>query len=155
MCEVDMSNIRTVRDREPVRINLYRIGAVVAQVLSFLTTYAFIVAVLKGATGLTAFLVSVGVELLLSLAKSAMFKARARDGAVGWAAIGFDSLLNAGGLWPIAKNIGGTPTATMIAEWLGFSTDVSNTSAVVIALALGFLLSILPWYLWRAGDDDE
>lgn len=149
-----MSNLRTAQPREPVRINLYRIGAVVAQILSFLTTYAFIAAVLQGATGLTVFLVGLGVELLLSLAKSAMFKASARDGAVGWAAIAFDSLLNAGGLWPISKNIGSTPTAKMIAEWLGLTTDVSGTAAVVIALALGFLLSILPWYLWRAGDDE-
>lgn len=140
--------------REPIRINLYRIGAVIAQVLSFVTTYAFIVAVMKGATGLTIFLIAVGVELVLSLAKSAMFKGRARDGAVGWSAIGFDSLLNAGGLYPIAKNIGDTPSAKMLAEWLGLTTDVSATAAVIIALVLGFLLSILPWYLWRAGDDE-
>lgn len=51
-------------------------------------------------------------------------------------------------------NIGGTPTAKMIAEWLGLTTDVSSAAAVIIALALGFLLSILPWYLWRAGDTE-
>jgi hypothetical protein len=137
-----------------MRLNVYRIGAVIAQILSFAATYAFIAAVLKGATGITTFLVAAGVELVLSLAKNAMFKQHARDGAIGWSAVIFDTLLNAGGVWPIAKNIGGTPTATMIAEWLGIEATVNETAAIVIAIGLGFLLSILPWYLWRAGDDE-
>jgi hypothetical protein len=140
--------------QEPMRLNLYRIGAVIAQALSFAATYAFVAAVLKGGTGLTIFLVATGTELILALAKNAMFKQHARDGAIGWSAVVFDTLLNAGGLWPVAKNIGGTPTATMLAEWLGLKTDVSGTAAIIIAIGLGFLLSVLPWYLWRAGDDE-
>jgi hypothetical protein len=140
---------------EPARFNMYRIGAVIAQVLSYGTTYAFVGAVMQGATALTIFLVSAAAELILSLAKSAMFKARQRDGAVGMSAFLFDGLLNAGGLWPYTRNIGGTPTAQMLAAWLGIDTGVNETAAVVIALGLGALLSVLPWYLWRAGDTDE
>jgi hypothetical protein len=79
---------------------MYRIGAVIAQILSYGTTYAFVAAVMTGATPLTIFLVSAAAELILSLANSAMFKARQRDGAVGVSAFFFDGLLNAGGLWP-------------------------------------------------------
>ena len=56
-------------------------------------------------------------------------------------AFAFDGLLNAGGLWPYTKNVGNTPTATMLAEWLGISTGVNTTAAIVIALGLGALLS--------------
>jgi hypothetical protein len=38
----------------------------------------------------------------------------------------------------------------MLAAWLGIGTGVNETAAVVIALGLGALLSLLPWYLWRA-----
>lgn len=145
----------TQRQHDPARINIYRIGAVVAQALSYATTYAFVAAVMTGATTLTIFLVSAGAELILSLAKSALFKVRQRDGAVGVSAFFFDGLLNAGGLWPYTKNIGSTPTATMIAEWLGISNGVNATAAIVIALGLGALLSVLPWYLWRAGASDD
>jgi hypothetical protein len=148
-------HVRTRQQQsEPARFNMYRIGAVVAQILSYGATYAFVAAVMKSATPLMIFLVSAGAELVLSLAKSAMFKARERDGAVGVTAFAFDALLNAGGLWPYTKNIGETPTAKMLAEWLGLQASVNDTAAVVIALGLGALLSVLPWYLWRAGDTD-
>src|SRR5262245_54977889 len=56
---------RTQRQpQEPMRLNLYRIGAVIAEGLSFATTYAFVDAALKGSTGLTVFLIAGATELV-------------------------------------------------------------------------------------------
>src|SRR5262245_49146308 len=91
---------------QPFRINPYRIGAVIAQLLSFLTTLGFVQVILVDMSPLLVFLIALGLEVVLSLMKNAIFRSRRNSGVVGLAAFFFDGLLNAGGLFPLAQRIG-------------------------------------------------
>jgi hypothetical protein len=104
---------------------------------------------------LSVFLIAVALEGVLSLMKNAIFCSRRNSGAVGVSAFFFDGLLNAGGLFSLMQRIGDTPTGKMFTTWLGLQAGANNTAAVILALIFGGLLSAAPWFLWRAGDEDE
>jgi hypothetical protein len=140
---------------QPFAPNPYKIGAAVAQVLSFLTTLAFVRVLLRDMQPLSVFLIAAALEGVLSLMKNAIFRSRRNSGAVGVSAFCFDGVLNAGGLFPLMQRIGDTPTGQMFTTWLNLQAGASNTAAVILALVFGGLLSAAPWFLWRAGDDEE
>lgn len=127
----------------------YLIGAGLTQVGSFLTTYAFFLAVMNGASWPIILAVAGVVEFVLALGKSLLFRKR-RDGVVGGASVLFDTLLNAGGIWPYARNLSASPPAIMIREAFALSGTMSAVTVFVIALIIGYLLAIAPHRLWRA-----
>jgi hypothetical protein len=140
---------------QPFNVNPYKIGAAIAQTLSFLTTLAFVRVLLKDMQPLSVFVIAVALEGVLSLMKNALFRSRRNSGAVGVAAFFFDGVLNAGGLFPLMQRINDTPTGKMFTAWLDLQAGANDTAAVVLALIFGGLLSAAPWFLWRAGDDDQ
>ncbi len=152
-----MRSARHDGPRGPV-INSYKLGAVLAQLGSFVTTYAFFVAVLTDAPYHMVLLIAIGTEALLGLGKSLLFNTARQDDAVGWSAIIFDTLLNAGGIWPYSMRIAATPTAVMLSQAFNLQGEMTNLPALVLSLVFGYLLAVLPWRLWRAGsrrrDDD-
>lgn len=141
--------------RHGMRLNPYTIGAILAQIGSFITTYAFFAAVMPTADGRLVFGISVSVEYLLTLGKGLLFNTSNRDDAVGWASAGFDTLLNAGGLWPYTTRLAATPTAVMLTQTLGLEGGMSSIAALILALVFGFWLAIAPHRLWRAGKRGE
>jgi hypothetical protein len=143
------------RQYQPFSPNPYKIGAAIAQVLSFLTTLSFVQVLLSDMQPLSVFLIAVALEGVLSLMKNAIFRSRRNSGLVGVSAFFFDGLLNAGGLFPLMQRIGDTPTGKMFTAWLNLQIGGNNTAAVILALVFGGLLSAAPWFLWRAGDEDE
>jgi hypothetical protein len=145
------NRVRTAHPGGGPTLNPYKIGAVLAQLGSFLTTYAFFAAVLIGAPPLLTFGIAVGVEFLLTLGKGLLFNTARHDDAVGWAAILFDTLLNGGGLWPYAARLAATPTAIMFTEALHLDGQMGSVPALVLALVFGFWLAVSPHRLWRAG----
>lgn len=60
-----------------------------------------------------------------------------------------DTLVNAGGVFPLLVNIGQTPTASMLAAG-GVAPDVSVYPAIVASLVVGAIIAIAPEALWRA-----
>ena len=140
----------TARPGGPV-LNPYKIGAILAQAGSFLTTFAFFNAVLIGADALLIFGIAAGVEFLLTLGKGLLFNTTRHDDAVGWSAILFDTLLNAGGLWPYTARLTATPTAVMLTEALHLQGQMGSIPALILALVFGFWLAVSPHRLWRAG----
>lgn len=124
----------------PQHISGRRIAGWVVQLGSFATTYACIAALKM--PELQTFGLAVAIEGALYYAKKLAFL-DGRD-SVGWAAVLLDTLLNAGGIWPFAKLLNGTPTWIMIVEALGLNADLGPIAAFIISLALGFILSVLP-----------
>jgi hypothetical protein len=108
--------------REPMQINPHKIAAVLAQLGSFATTYGCVIALKKSNTD-----------------------------AFGWIAIGLDTLLNAGGIWPMVQVLDKAPSWIMLKESMGMDGDMGKLPALVVALVLGYLLSIAPHRLWRGG----
>lgn len=95
----------------PQTINIYRIGAALAQAGSLLTTYAFFRAVMAGSDLPLVIVISACVEFVLFLGKKLLFSARQRQNGkqIAIPSIALDTLLNAGGLWPYVKNIAASP----------------------------------------------
>ena len=133
------------RSRTP-SLNRYHIGAVVAQLGSFATTYAFFIAVMDGAHWGAILGIALAVEFLLTLGKSLV----QRGGAVGAASIAFDTLLNAGGIWPSMRRISESPPALMIVDAFQLQPTFGLIPAFVLSLLIGYLLAVLPHRLWRA-----
>lgn len=144
----------TRTQHQPLALNPYKIGAAVAQALSFGTTLAFVAVLLPDTSAIVVFSIALALEGVLSLMKNAIFRSKRNSGAVGLSAFVFDGLLNAGGLFPLMQRIGGTPTGKMFTAWLDLQAGANNTAAIVLALVFGVLLSAAPWYLWRAGDEE-
>jgi hypothetical protein len=124
----------------PIRIDGRRIAGLIAQTGSFATTWAFIAALKM--PPLIGFGVALAVEIILYYGKKLAFE-RGAD-SIGWVAVVLDTLLNAGGLWPITKQFSATPTWIMLAESLGLEVQMSALAALILALVLGFILSALP-----------
>jgi len=130
---------------QPIRMDGRRIAGLIAQAGSFATTWAFIAAL--DMPPLIGFGVALGIEIVLYYGKKLAFEQGADS--IGWVAVALDTLLNAGGLWPITKRFSATPTWIMLAEALGLQAQMSSVAALIIALVLGFILSALPHRLLR------
>jgi hypothetical protein len=145
-------------------MNLYKIGAVAAQLASYLATFVFVSALLPTLPFVWLFSSALVAEMLLTLAKNAIFngqykRAKQAQKSVGWSAVILDALLNAGGIFPLTLNLANTPTVLMLSTTFGLKSEISGLSALGLALLAGYGLSALPNYLWCIGsakdkDDD-
>lgn len=129
----------------PMRMDGRRVAGMIAQAGSFATTWAFIAALAM--PPLIGFGIALGIEIVLYYGKKLAFEQGADS--IGWVAVALDTLLNAGGLWPITKRFSATPTWIMLAEALGLEQQMSSIAALIIALVLGFILSALPHRLLK------
>lgn len=134
--------------RRTAGLNRYHAGAILAQIGSFATTYLFFIAVMDGAGWYAILGIALAVEFLLLLGKGL---AR-QGGTVGPAAIVFDMLLNAGGIWPSTRHIAESPPAQMIVEAFHLQPSFGLIPAFVLSLLIGYLLAVLPHRLWRAAN---
>lgn len=134
--------------QRPPTLNRYHVGAFLAQAGSFATTYLFFIAVMDGASWYAILGIALAVEFLLTLGKSLT----RRGGAVGPAAIVFDMLLNAGGIWPSSRHIAESPPAQMVVEAFQLKPTFGLIPAFVVSLLIGYLLAVLPHRLWRAAN---
>jgi hypothetical protein len=121
-----------------------KVAAGLAQLGSFATTWLCIVAL--GYTGVSGFAIAVIVEFILTAGKFTLL--HGRGDWVGLISLALDTILNAGGLWPIVQNLGKTPSALMLSEALGLSPEMRPLPALFFALLFGFFLSALPHWLW-------
>lgn len=136
------------QQRRSSHLNRYHIGAILAQLGSFATTYVFFIAVMDGAAWYAILGIALAVEFLLTLGKGLV----SRGGAVGPASIIFDMFLNAGGIWPSSRHIAESPPAQMIVEAFHLQPSFGLVPAFVLSLLIGYLLAVLPHRLWRAAN---
>jgi hypothetical protein len=136
--------------REPMQMNPHKIAAVLAQLGSFATTYGCLLAL--GMHGYSGFFVAIGVEFFLAAGKSLVFDGRKSGAdAFGWIAIIVDTLLNAGGIWPGVQTLDKAPTWIMLKQSMGLNGELGPLPALIVALILGYLLSVAPHRFWRGG----
>jgi hypothetical protein len=64
-------------------------------------------------------------------------------------AIVADTFLNAGGIWPSIQLLDKAPSWIMLKEGMGLIGDIGKLPALIVALALGYLLAVAPHRLWR------
>lgn len=75
-----------------------------------------------------------------------------RPNKISFAAIVIDTLINAGGIYPMALRAGATPPAQMLIAALKLSPEISPMGGALLALVFGFLLAAAPEAVWRWKD---
>lgn len=144
--------------KEESRINGYKVGALVTQAVSWVTTYWCVEWIMQPAADgyPIVILVSLIVEGILIMMKRCLFNADRHDDAIGWVGLVIDAFINAGGILPKAGRLLTFPPVAAILLVFGVSAGDKSVNAIgafIIALIGGALLSVLPHRLWSAGDD--
>jgi hypothetical protein len=146
---------KTDRAAAGVQINWRKLGAVLAQSVSWLTTYWCVEWIMepKPDQKVLAIAIAVGAECLLILMKSCLFDGTHRADGVGWAGLIFDTIINAGGILPKAGRVLTFPPIAAILGLLGITTahpTVNLIGSFVVAIVAGALLSVAPHRLWHS-----
>lgn len=122
-------------------------AAACAQIGSFITTYIFVGDLVGSGAAIAVTTSSIVAELVVTAGKFSNGSNQAR--LVVFCAHMFDTLLNAGGSWRWAQNIGRTQVSTMFADALALQPDSdtgANLSGLAVALVFGLFLSVAPGY---------
>lgn len=140
-----------------LRINTYKLSAVLAQLLSYMTTYWAVEWIAEPKTDqqyAIAMAVALAFEFLLVKMKSLLFDEAAENDGIGWLGFVIDAVINAGGIVTKSGRLLTWPPIAAILAAFGLNAADPRTNAIggfVVALALGAMLSFLPHRLWRAG----
>lgn len=144
--------------RDGMSFNPGKVGALIAAVISWITTYWCVLWIMQPAEGASMtmpLVVSIVAELILTLMKRCLFNADRSDDGIGWAGLVVDAIINAGGILPRAGRLLTFPPVAAILGVFGVNAahpTINNVGAFVIAIAAGALLSVLPHRLWHSGD---
>lgn len=120
-----------------------KVASLLAHAASWYTTYLFIYAMAGEGNQQGAVFISIGLEIFLYICKKHLITKNHRD-PVGLASAFFDTLLNAGGLWPSVMSLNKSTSWQMLASSFQVGTTVSPLSGAIIALAVGGILSAAP-----------
>lgn len=135
-----------------------KVGAVITQAISWLTTYWCVLWIMQpqeGASLTAPIIVSIVAEIVLTLMKRCLFNTDRSDDGIGWAGLVVDAIINAGGILPRAGRLLTFPPIAAMLGVVGIDAAekaINNAGAFIIALAAGALLSVLPHRLWHSGD---
>jgi hypothetical protein len=157
------------------RYTVLHAGAVIAHGLSYVTTLWAVQwcapQLELRAAGVAAYV----LEFLLFAMKSALTNSAKGDDGVGWAGVGIDAVINAGGLIPYAPAILTFPPIAVLLALVGWvfglagvsllwagapfvhlpygaGTVPISLSVLNVGLAGGILLSAMPQRLWRRAE---
>lgn len=125
----------------------YRFVAILAQMLSFLATWAFIHAI--GVKGVEGFVISLVIEAILVKGKDLLLGGAPKGAPMGYAAIVIDTILNGAGMFTYVDNLDKTEVWTAFTKGLQFSGNMDGIYVFVVAMGLGFFLAVAPHYLWQ------
>lgn len=143
------------------RYNTVHMSAIIAHAMSYLTTLWCVQWVAADLDLVTAGIAAYALEFLLFGMKSALWNAGKGDDGVGYAGVGIDALINAGGLLPRADVfLTFPPIAAVLAlvgvrvgELVPFTTLPDGSpltlAGLIAAFLGGILLSAAPHRLWR------
>lgn len=144
MARISRSSARA--EQSTLQINGRKVAALLAHSASYYTTYVFIVSL--AGPGLSAVAIALALEVFLHIGKSILIKQSHRD-IVGIGCFVIDTFFNAGGLYPAVMTINKTGSWQMAAAATSTAPVIQPTTAAIIALALGALLSVAPVLLWK------
>jgi hypothetical protein len=154
---VSTSRARRGAATEESAVNGYRLGAVITQILSWLTTLWFcewIGQPKDDAAWWRVVVISIGVEFLLVQLKRLVHNKKKGFELLGWIGIVVDSVCNAGGAFGISGRILTFPPVAAVllyAKVNVYDTTTNMIGSFVVAMVAGYLLSIAPLRLWNAG----
>lgn len=134
-----------------------RLGAIITQIFSYLTTLSAVGHVMRPATE-TAWALTAGtalaIEIVLIVMKETIFDGNGANDVIGWLGFLIDALINTGGALPWAARLLTFGPIALILGLFAIDTNDPTTALIggaVISLILGIVLSIAPHRLWRTG----
>ena len=151
-----MNTVRSapLRDGERVEIpplrpslSINQLVAVLLWALACVTSWQLVAAITPG--------MDARYQIAIGIALQAIFTAlerpalRGRPNKVSALVLFLDTLVNAGGIFPFALRMSGTPTAAMVSQTFNMAPQMSNVAAFGVAFVLGFLLAAAPEAVWR------
>lgn len=132
----------------PMRANPNKIVAVLIWIGAVYTTGLCLQTLNPNLAGSELWLWAAAVQAVLTVLESPFWSGQRKD--VNGVAVLIDTGINAGGLWPLLRNLDQTPTWGMITDMTGYAAYVSPYIAFVLALGLGFILAKAPESAWKS-----
>lgn len=123
-----------------------RVAAVVVWLAAVYTTYLAIVSLQPGTPWWLSAVFALGAQYVFTMAERPIMSCRANLFTL--VVFAFDAAVNAGGLFPLLRNVGRTPTAQMLAA-SGVAPVVDVTPALLLSLVAGAIIAVAPEALWR------
>lgn len=144
----DMENSRVVspQSRRASSISGSKIAAVVAWIGAVYTTYLSVQALQMATPWHIAIATAVVIQFVLTMAERPILSGKPQ--AFTLVVCVFDTLINAGGVFPTLRNVANSPTAQMFAA-TGTPATVGTWPALIISLVVGAIIAIAPEALWR------
>jgi hypothetical protein len=128
---------------------LAKIAAVLVWFGAVYTTYLALASLQAGTPWFITLGMAAATQFVLTVAERPIL-----NGRPSWFTGGvllIDALVNAGGIFPLLRNVGSTPTAQMAAAG-GVAPDVGNIPAILLSLVFGLIIAAAPEALWRMKD---
>jgi hypothetical protein len=123
-----------------------KIAAVLAWLGAVYTTYAAVTSLQAGTPWFVALATAAVLQFILTAAERPILHGRP-DLFTG-VVLAFDAVVNAGGVYPMLRNVGRTPSAQMVAD-IGVAPDVGALPAILLSLVVGLIIAAAPEALWR------
>lgn len=135
-----------------------KIAAIIAWLVSAFFTYAFLRQLMPSLFWVTALMMSLTGQFLLTLAERPIWHWAFRRGGkillAGIIATAFDGALNAGGIYPFIPRLANTSLGAMFINAFEMSANVGSFVHLLIALILGTFSAGLAEYLWEVNEDE-
>ena len=127
----------------------YKVAAALIWLGAVYTTYLALDAIQPGTPWFIILPIAAGLQYVFTMAERPILhgKIEVFTGAV----LVIDGAINAGGLFPMLRNVGQTPTAQMIAAG-GVSSDVGSLPAILLSFVFGLIIAAAPEALWKMRD---
>jgi len=123
-----------------------KIAAMLAWCGAVYTTYLTVYSLQSGTPWMISIVVALVMQFVLTMAERPIMQGR--PGFFTIVVFVFDAVINAGGVFPMLRNVGKTPTAQMIAA-SGTPATVEVWPAILISLVVGGIIAVAPEALWR------
>lgn len=151
-----------VRIRRKRSLNIYKVTAAIAQLLSYLTTLWFVEWVWSDGQPMHRYAVALLIEAVLTAMKLTLLDGSGENDGIGWAGFVIDALTNLGGALPRASAVVTFPAFAIVLQLIGLYTGATTTLATiqgnaityggaVVALISAIILAVLPHQLWNRG----
>lgn len=127
----------------------YKVAAGLVWLGAVYTTYLAMAALQPGTPWFVVLPIAAGLQYVFTMAEKPILHGKIEifTGVV----LLFDGAINAGGLFPMLRNVGQTPTAQMAAAG-GVPADVGNLPAILLSFVLGLIIAAAPEALWKMQD---
>jgi hypothetical protein len=154
--------IKKPKSRRASSLNIYKTTAVIAQLLSYLTTLWFVEWVWPDGQPMHRYAVALVIEALLVAMKFTLFDGSGDNDGIGWAGFVIDALTNLGGALPRASAVVTFPAFAILLQVSGLYAGATTTMATIqgnaitygglaVGLVSAILLAVAPHKLWKRG----